>query len=102
MCTVEPSAGADGEALEVARECLVEVFKIDHSSLDNQSNGDSLVDIFSSSERAERPDGNEGVSDARNLSSGMNAQVFVETPSMVISHFVTLSVKHFHGIVCVL
>ncbi|PIN16168.1 TPR repeat-containing protein [Handroanthus impetiginosus] len=48
--SVEPSAGVDGEALDVAKECLAEVFKIDPSSLNNQANCDSLVDIFSSRE----------------------------------------------------
>ncbi|KAL8482160.1 hypothetical protein ACS0TY_028354 [Phlomoides rotata] len=80
--SVEPSSPADGEELLVAEECLAEAFKIDRTSLDNQSNCDSLVDMFSSREGAERPDGNEGGSDARNLSAIMNAEVFVGTPSM--------------------
>ncbi|KAL8059656.1 hypothetical protein ABFX02_03G101200 [Erythranthe guttata] len=75
--SVEPSAGVDTEALDVARDCLVEVFKIDQSSLDTQSNCDSLVDIFSASSeaRASPVVDNGGVSDAPTSSSGKNAEV---------------------------
>ncbi|XP_017248510.1 uncharacterized protein LOC108219529 [Daucus carota subsp. sativus] len=42
--SVEPSPGVDPEGLEVAKECLLDVFKINHP-IDSQSS-DSLVEIF--------------------------------------------------------
>ncbi|KAK3021483.1 hypothetical protein RJ639_045866 [Escallonia herrerae] len=45
--TVEPAPDADIEGLEVARECLAEVFKIDQSAVDNWGKSDSLIDMFS-------------------------------------------------------
>ncbi|XP_042067938.1 small glutamine-rich tetratricopeptide repeat-containing protein-like isoform X1 [Salvia splendens] len=75
--SVELSDGADDEVLQVAKECLAEVFKIDQSSIDSQSNCDSLVDIFSSREESGRCIGNNGVSDseAPTSSSGKDARV---------------------------
>ncbi|KAL2520020.1 Tetratricopeptide repeat (TPR)-like superfamily protein [Forsythia ovata] len=52
--SVEPAPGVDSEALEVARECLTEVFKVDPSQVESQSNCDSLIDIFSSREGTAR------------------------------------------------
>lgn len=49
---VEPSPGVDPEALEVAKECLSDVFKINHL-IDSPSN-DSLVEIFRSRESTEQ------------------------------------------------
>ncbi|EPS70447.1 hypothetical protein M569_04313 [Genlisea aurea] len=46
--SVELSSGVDAEALDVARDCLSEVFQIDKSSLDDQSSSDCLVKIFES------------------------------------------------------
>ncbi|CAI8605543.1 unnamed protein product [Vicia faba] len=43
---VEPSPGVDAEGIEVARECLVEAFRINSSSVSGEP--DSLVDIFKS------------------------------------------------------
>lgn len=43
---VEPSPGVDAEGIEVARECLVEAFKINSSSGSDEP--DSLIDIFKS------------------------------------------------------
>lgn len=43
---VEPSAGVDAEGIEVARECLVEAFRINSSSVTGEP--DSLIDIFKS------------------------------------------------------
>ncbi|XP_012451075.1 uncharacterized protein LOC105773601 isoform X1 [Gossypium raimondii] len=50
--SVEPAPGVDFEGLEVARECLTEVFKLDSASI-NDVKSDSLVDIFSSLEASE-------------------------------------------------
>ena len=49
---VEPAPGVDLEGLEVARECLTEVFKLDSASI-NDVKSDVLVDIFSSLEASE-------------------------------------------------
>lgn len=49
---VEPSPGVDPEALEVAKECLSDVFKINHL-IDSPLN-DSLVEIFRSRESTEQ------------------------------------------------
>lgn len=46
--SVEPAPGVDLEGLEVARECLTEVFKLDSPSADGQRKPDSLIDIFNS------------------------------------------------------
>ncbi|GFP89802.1 small glutamine-rich tetratricopeptide repeat-containing protein beta [Phtheirospermum japonicum] len=74
--SVEPSAGVDSEALDVAKECLAEVFKIDQSSINGQSNCDSLVDIFRSYEsNANNVVDNGGVSDAPISSSQNNAEI---------------------------
>lgn len=45
--SVEPSSGSDIESLEVAKDCLSEVFKIDSSSTSCVPKSDSLVQIFS-------------------------------------------------------
>ncbi|XP_022773252.1 small glutamine-rich tetratricopeptide repeat-containing protein-like isoform X2 [Durio zibethinus] len=50
--SVEPAPGVDIEGLEVARECLAEVFKLDSASI-NDVKPDVLVDIFSSFEASE-------------------------------------------------
>ncbi|XP_057795770.1 uncharacterized protein LOC131011892 isoform X1 [Salvia miltiorrhiza] len=81
LSSVEPSDGVDSEALEVAKECLAEVFKIDQSSIGSQSKIDSLVDIFSSREESERRFGNNGDSEAPTLSSGKNSGVSVAPQS---------------------
>lgn len=47
---VEPAPGVDLEGLEVARECLTEVFKLDSPFVDGQTKPDSLIDIFNSLE----------------------------------------------------
>lgn len=44
---VEPSPGVDAEGIEVARECLVEAFKINNSA-SVTGEPDSLIDIFKS------------------------------------------------------
>lgn len=46
--TVEPAPGTDVEGLEVVRECLEEVFKLDPSSVDDQTRPHLLADMFSS------------------------------------------------------
>ncbi|KZV16564.1 hypothetical protein F511_11396 [Dorcoceras hygrometricum] len=74
--SVEPSPGVDSESLEVARECLAEVFKIDSSTLHNQSNCDSLIDIFSSQEAvAGCETDNAGISNSEPTSSAKNSDV---------------------------
>ncbi|KAK4429653.1 Small glutamine-rich tetratricopeptide repeat-containing protein [Sesamum alatum] len=73
--SVEPSAGVDSEALDVAKECLAEVFKIDQSSLHSQPNCDSLIDIFSSREAiARQAVDSERSFGAPTSSSGKNAE----------------------------
>ena len=47
---VEPAPGVDLEGLEVARECLTEVFKLDSPSPDAEAKPDSLIDIYKSLE----------------------------------------------------
>ncbi|XP_073288196.1 uncharacterized protein [Primulina huaijiensis] len=72
--SVEPSPGVDSESLEVARECLAEVFKIDSSALYNQSNCDSLIDIFSSREAiAGCESDSAGISNAASTSAAKNS-----------------------------
>ncbi|XP_015885695.2 uncharacterized protein LOC107421063 [Ziziphus jujuba] len=46
--SVEPAPGVDLEGIEVARECLQDVFRLGSSAADEQTKPDSLVDIFSS------------------------------------------------------
>ncbi|KAI9200833.1 hypothetical protein LWI28_013864 [Acer negundo] len=48
--SVEPAPGVDLEGLEVARECLTEVFKLDSPSSDAETKPDSLIDIYKSLE----------------------------------------------------
>ncbi|KAK0577562.1 hypothetical protein LWI29_035146 [Acer saccharum] len=48
--SVEPAPGVDLEGLEVARECLTEVFKLDSPSPDAETKPDSLIDIYKSLE----------------------------------------------------
>ncbi|GAV71978.1 TPR_2 domain-containing protein/TPR_11 domain-containing protein [Cephalotus follicularis] len=47
---VEVGEGVDAEALEVAKECLTEVFKLNSPSLNHFAKPDSLIDIFTSLE----------------------------------------------------
>ncbi|KAH7834379.1 hypothetical protein Vadar_015389 [Vaccinium darrowii] len=54
--SVEPAPGVDLEGLEVAKECLSEVFKIDPSSVDRRADSDLLVNLFSSREASEKPE----------------------------------------------
>lgn len=46
--TVEPTSDSDAESLEVAKDCLSEVFKIDSSSTSSLPKSDSLIEIFKS------------------------------------------------------
>lgn len=53
--TVKPGPDVDLEGIEVARECLAQVFKLDPSSIDGRLDpGDELVSIFSSIESREQ------------------------------------------------
>ncbi|XXG74103.1 hypothetical protein AAC387_Pa07g2907 [Persea americana] len=52
--SVEPAPGIDVEGLEVVRECLEEVFKLDPSSVDVRTRPHLLVDLFSSSNADEQ------------------------------------------------
>ncbi|KAK3041374.1 hypothetical protein RJ639_001572 [Escallonia herrerae] len=74
---VEPAPDADIEGLEVARECLAEVFKIDQSAVDNWAKSDCLVDMFSAWETNHdmRSDASREVlsADAPSTSSAHNA-----------------------------
>ncbi|THG05170.1 hypothetical protein TEA_006336 [Camellia sinensis var. sinensis] len=51
---VEPAPGVDLEGLEVAKECLAEVFKIDPSSVDSREKSDLLINLFNSWEANEK------------------------------------------------
>ncbi|GLT85050.1 hypothetical protein SLE2022_032520 [Rubroshorea leprosula] len=51
--SVEPAPGVDLEGLEVARECLMDVFKLDSASVDDGAKTDALIDMFSSLEQSE-------------------------------------------------
>ncbi|XP_073022593.1 uncharacterized protein [Primulina eburnea] len=74
--SVEPSPGVDSESLEVARDCIAEVFKIDSSTLCNQSNCDPLIDIFSSREAiADCETDSAGISNGASTSSAKNSEV---------------------------
>ncbi|KAL7595109.1 hypothetical protein Lser_V15G31238 [Lactuca serriola] len=46
--SVEPTSDSDAESLEVAKDCLSEVFKIDSSSTSSLPKSDSLIEIFKS------------------------------------------------------
>ncbi|XP_028089150.1 small glutamine-rich tetratricopeptide repeat-containing protein isoform X3 [Camellia sinensis] len=52
--SVEPAPGVDLEGLEVAKECLAEVFKIDPSSVDSREKSDLLINLFNSWEANEK------------------------------------------------
>ncbi|XP_057504923.1 uncharacterized protein LOC130788342 isoform X2 [Actinidia eriantha] len=56
--SVEPAPGVDLEGLEVAKECLAEVFQIDPSSIDGWEKSDLLVDLFDSREASEKQEYN--------------------------------------------
>ncbi|KAF5740318.1 Tetratricopeptide repeat-like superfamily protein putative isoform 2 [Tripterygium wilfordii] len=77
--SVEPASGVDLEGLEVARECLTEVFKLDSLPGDDHRNSDSLIDIFSSLEASEHSKDKSNLShvatsvDAPSSSSTQNA-----------------------------
>lgn len=69
--SVEPASGVDIEALEVARECLTEVFKVDPSQVESRWDGDSLIDIFRSREETMlNGSNNVGASDVPSTSEG--------------------------------
>lgn len=55
---MEPGPGVDVEGLEVAKQCLEQVFKVESPASDELTEFDSLVDIFSSPESFQRPDTN--------------------------------------------
>ncbi|KAK9096048.1 hypothetical protein Sjap_021545 [Stephania japonica] len=46
--SVEPSPGADLEGLDVAKECLEDVFKLNQSSIDDRVDPGLLIEFFSS------------------------------------------------------
>ncbi|KAI4337813.1 hypothetical protein L6164_016185 [Bauhinia variegata] len=48
--SVEPVPGVDLEGLEVSKECLTEIFKLDKYPVDDDARCDSLVNIFKSLE----------------------------------------------------
>ncbi|CAL5417410.1 unnamed protein product [Camellia sinensis] len=52
--SVEPAPGVDLEGLEVAKECLAEVFEIDPSSVDSREKSDLLINLFNSWEANEK------------------------------------------------
>ncbi|XP_022976781.1 small glutamine-rich tetratricopeptide repeat-containing protein 2-like [Cucurbita maxima] len=52
--SVEPGPGVDVEGLEVAKQCLEQVFKVESPAADELTKFDSLVDIFSSPESSQR------------------------------------------------
>lgn len=52
--SVEPAPGVDLEGLDVARECLEEVFKLNQSSIDDGIEPGVLIDLFTSHETGEQ------------------------------------------------
>ncbi|KAA3453805.1 Sgta [Gossypium australe] len=83
--SVEPAPGVDLEGLEVARECLVEVFKLDSASI-NYVKPDLLIDIFSSLDESEdkkiKSDlSHRGTSD--NATASLSAHDIVSSNSLV-------------------
>lgn len=54
FCVVEPGPGVDVEGLEVAKQCLEQVFKVESPAADELTELDSLVEIFSSPESFQR------------------------------------------------
>lgn len=52
--SVEPGPGVDVEGLEVAKQCLEQVFKVESPAADELTELDSLVEIFSSPESFQR------------------------------------------------
>ncbi|XAR62798.1 hypothetical protein NMG60_11017678 [Bertholletia excelsa] len=60
--SVEPAPGVDLEGLEVVKECLVEVFQIDPSSVDAREDPDLLVNLFNSRETSEQHEHKSGLS----------------------------------------
>lgn len=94
--TVEPAPGVDLEGLEVARECLTEVFKLDSSLVDDQIKPNLLVDLFNSLEANEHREAQTDTAhgtileDAPSLSSAQNnvdAKLSEALNSVVLSLF---------------
>lgn len=54
LSAVEPGPGVDVEGLEVAKQCLEQVFQVESPAADELTKFDSLVDIFSSPESSQR------------------------------------------------
>ncbi|XP_058091318.1 uncharacterized protein LOC131237516 isoform X1 [Magnolia sinica] len=70
--SVEPAPGVDIEGLEVVKECLEEVFKLNSSSVDDRTRPGLLVDMFSSADANKQHD--------TQMDLG-HAAVSVDTPS---------------------
>lgn len=68
--SVEPAPGVDLEGLEVARECLSEVFKVNAASVNDGGEPDDLLEIFRSLEQNERCSANSDLSQ-RGASTGV-------------------------------
>ncbi|KAJ4965650.1 hypothetical protein NE237_017499 [Protea cynaroides] len=76
--SVEPTPGVDVEALEVAKECLEEVFKVNQSSVDDRTEAGFLVSLFHSLDKKKhvtKPDLGHGAFslDTPSTSSSQNA-----------------------------
>lgn len=78
LCAVEPGPGVDVEGIEVAKQCLEQVFKVESPAADELTEFDSLVDIFSSPEYFQR--------------SGTNS--FVDNGAVPIDHHSSLNVNN--------
>ena len=99
LLIVEPAPGVDLEGLEVARECLTEVFKLDSPSADGQRKPDSLIDIFNSLQASDalgiKSDNAHSSSSAQN----MDAKFSEASKSMVLA-FSVLSFIFFFFLLC--
>ncbi|PKI38431.1 hypothetical protein CRG98_041130 [Punica granatum] len=78
LSNVEPALGADPGGLEVARECLRDVFKLDSSST-NSSVGLELMDYFESLQPTEQREN-------REEGSSSSQVVLVDVPWRLYAH----------------
>ena len=104
---VEPSPGVDAEGIEVARECLVEAFKINNSA-SVTGEPDSLIDIFKSFDANRQCERSR--LDSMKASSSVSAQNAAadaktrpdESKPMVISHLSFGSIHHYADLLMLL
>lgn len=86
---VEPSPGVDPEGLEVAKECLLDVFKINHP-IDSQSS-DSLVEIFRLKDSTENKSNSTHKQSSTNVPSTSTTMNKVHTNHAAASQYLVYS-----------